>query len=84
MKKRQITREEELRREQEQRRIFFEGLKRYQDRGIPIFINGREGSIEELEKLLEVKEDGAFYMGDYIGSDSGKLTEIHFDKVYYK
>ena len=27
-------------------------------------------------------EDGAFYMGDYVGAEQGCLKEIRFDKVY--
>ena len=27
---------------------------------------------------------GAFYMGDYITDETGKLVEIHFDKVYHR
>lgn len=71
-------------REKEQRRIFLEGLKRYKERGVSIIIEGKDCQPEEFEKLFELKEPGAFYMGDYIESDTGKLKEIHFDKVYNK
>ena len=68
----------------EQQKIYLEGLKKYNERGIPIYIDGVECSPEEYYKIFEVKEEGAFYMGDYIGADMGKLTEIRFDKVYYQ
>lgn len=71
-------------REQEQKRIFLEGLKRYKDRGVPIYIDGKECQPEEFKKLFEVREKGVFYMGDYVETDTGKLQEIHFDKVYNK
>lgn len=79
--KRQIEKE---RREKEQQRIFVEGLKKYRERGIPILIDGKECLPEEYPKIFELKEDGSFYMGDYIGADTGRLTEIHFDRVYNK
>lgn len=79
--KRQLEKE---RREKEQQRIFVEGLKKYRERGIPILIDGKECPPEEYDKIFELKEDGSFYMGDYIGADTGRLMEIRFDRVYYK
>lgn len=71
-------------RQKEQQRIFLEGLKRYRERGIPILIDGEECLPENYQKIFEVREDGSFYMGDYIGADTGTLKEIHFDRVYNK
>lgn len=68
----------------EQQRIYLEGLKKYNERGIPIYIDGEECGPEDYYRIFEVKEEGAFYMGDYVGADLGKLTEIRFDKVYYQ
>lgn len=48
------------------REVFLEGLKRYQDRGIPILIDGKEADASAWEKILEEQSDGSFYMGDYI------------------
>ena len=70
----------EIKREQQER--YIEGLKRYSQRGIPIYIDGKECRAEYCERLFEVSEDGAFYMGDYVGADEGQLREIRFDKVY--
>ena len=55
----------EIKREQQER--YIEGLKRYSQRGIPIYIDGKECRAEDCERLFEVSEDGAFYMGDYVG-----------------
>ena len=41
--------------------IYVEGLKRYQKRGIRVLIDGKDA--------CEVREDGSFYMGDYILED---------------
>lgn len=71
-------------RKKEQRNIFLEGLDRYKERGIQIYIDGREFISDDYEKLIGIREDGSFYMGDYIEAAPGKLTEIHFDKVYLK
>ena len=37
---------------------------------------------ENGRKLFEVREDGMFYMGDYVQAEGGGLKEIRFDKVY--
>ena len=82
-KEKELEKERE-RRVREQRKIFMEGLSRYQEKGIPILIDGKECQPGEYQKIFEFREDGSFYMGDYIGADTGKLTEIHFDRVYYQ
>lgn len=63
---------------------YIKGLKKYQKRGVPIYLDGKPATESDLEKIFEIGEDGAFYMGDYIGADTGCLREIHFDKVYNK
>ncbi|MDO4294779.1 MAG: hypothetical protein Q4D90_01305 [bacterium] len=65
----------------EQQRRYLDGLKRYSERGIPIYIDGEESSADQWKKLFQVKEGDGFYMGDYIDQD-GVLKEIRFDKVY--
>lgn len=64
--------------------VYLDGLKKYHEKGIPILINGEEADVEDWEQIFEVGEDGGFYMGDYVGTDEGRLTEIRFDKVYNK
>ena len=49
--------------------IYVEGLKRYQKRGIRVLIDGKDACEETWRKLFEVREDGSFYMGDYILED---------------
>lgn len=66
----------------QQQQAYLEGLKRYHDRGIPIYIDGRPCPEDEWHKIFEVREDGGFYMGDYVGADEGRLREIRFDRVY--
>ncbi|MEY8338558.1 hypothetical protein AALB16_11145 [Lachnospiraceae bacterium 62-35] len=70
--------------EEKDRQVYLEGLKKYRDKGIPIYIDNEKADTESMGKLFEIQEDGSFYMGDYIGTDSGHLKEIRFDKVYYK
>ncbi len=48
------------------KKIFFEGLKKYQEKGIPILIDGKEAGFGQFEKILEIQDDGSFYMGDYV------------------
>lgn len=49
--------------------VYIEGLKRYQKRGIRVLIDGEDASEATWGKLFEVREDGSFYMGDYILED---------------
>lgn len=80
-----IMKNEDLQKIQsEVRERYLDGLKRYKERGIAIVIDGQVCDEVEWGKIFQVCEDGSFYMSDYIGADTGKLTEIHFDKVYYK
>ena len=68
---------------QEEQIRYLEGLKHYKEKGIPVYIDGELAEYEDWSKIFEVKEDGSFYMGDYVGANEGSLTEIRFDKVYY-
>mgnify|MGYP007090972803 CR=1 FL=1 len=66
---------------------YLNGLKRYTEKGIPIYMDGKLSGQREWEKLFEVREDGMFYMGDYepflyYKPKGGGLKEIRFDKVY--
>ncbi len=51
------------------RKVYVEGLKRYQSRGVPVLIDGKEAEEKEWNKIFEIREDGGFYMGDYILED---------------
>lgn len=48
------------------REVFLEGLKKYQERGVRILVDGKEATSRDLNRLLIEYEDGSFYMGDYI------------------
>ena len=61
---------------------FLDGLARYTQRGIPIYMEGKPSTRDDWMKLFEVREDGRFYMGDYIGIENGRLQAINFDCVY--
>lgn len=71
----------ERKRREEEQRTFIEGLERYRKRGVRILIDGRECRPEDYRRLFAC-EGRCFYMGDYIGDETGKLKEIHFDRVY--
>ena len=66
----------------EEQRQYVDGFRRFESRGIPIYIDGEKAEDEDWSKIFQIQEDGAFYMCDYIGSEEGTLTEIHFDRVY--
>ena len=57
---------------------YLNGLKRYTEKGIPIYMDGKLSGQREWEKLFEVREDGMFYMGDYVQAEGGGLKEIRF------
>lgn len=68
----------------EEMRRYLAGLKRYKEKGIPIYVDNELTEPEDCGKLFEIREDGMFYMGDYVQADTGELKEIRFDKVYNK
>lgn len=61
---------------------FLRGLKRYPQKGVPVYIDNEIPGPDDWEKLVAVREDDLFYMGDYVQADGGGLKEIRFDKVY--
>jgi hypothetical protein len=65
-----------------EKRIYLDGLRRYKKKGVRILVDGMECPEKEWNRIFELGEDGAFYMGDYVGTEQGCLTEIRFDKVY--
>ena len=71
------------RKKQRDQAKYVEQLRNYQNQGVPIFIDGRITREEnEWYKIFEIRDDGAAYMSDYVNSENGRLTEIHFDLVY--
>lgn len=58
------------------REVFLEGLKRYQERGIPVLIDGKEADASAWEKILEEQPDGSFYMGDYILEEETDSNDV--------
>lgn len=66
----------------EEMKQFVGGLNRYKARGIPVYMDGKISEPSDWERLFEVREDGMFYMGDYVQAEGGGLKEIRFDRVY--
>lgn len=65
---------------------YVEGLKRYQERGIRVLIDGEDANETTWCKLFEVREDGSFYMGDYILEDipmDGSGEEVNEEQEDY-
>ena len=48
------------------RRAYVEGMKRYQEQGVRVLIDGKDADDELWEKIFEIRRDGGFYMGDYV------------------
>ena len=46
---------------------YIKGLKRYEQKGIPVYIDGKKPEEEDWEKIFQIQEDGGFYMSDFIG-----------------
>lgn len=51
------------------RKAYIEGMKRYQEQGVHVLIDGKEADDELWEKIFEIRKDGGFYMGDYVLED---------------
>ena len=66
----------------DEQKKYINGLKRYESKGISVYIDGELPEDGDWEKIFQIREDGSFYMCDYIGTGDGKLKEIHFDLVY--
>lgn len=80
--KREEKREQKEKEQKEKEREYIRGLKRYEQKGIPVYIDGEKPGEQDWEKIFQIQEDGGFYMSDFIGLEDGKLREIRFDKVY--
>lgn len=67
---------------QDEQQQYVNGLRRYEAKGIPVYIDGAIPGEEDWGKIFQVNEDGSFYMCDYVGVSEGNLKEIRFDRVY--
>ena len=65
------------------RSTFLEGLRRFQERGVAVLIDGKVCEFGELDWIFTA-ETGTFYVGGCIPDEKGDLKEIHFDKVTYR
>ncbi len=68
--------------EKAEKERFINGLKRYPEMGVQVYIDGKPAGPMDWEKLTMLREDNRFYMGDFIQDESG-LREIRFDMVYH-
>lgn len=55
-------------------------LEAYNEQGITLRLSGRKASSERIASVCCIRECGS-YMGDYVLDESGRLVEIHFDKI---
>ena len=65
--------EEKRKREAEEKRRYLEGIKRFQKVGVTVLVDGKEPGPQDLEKIVEIREDGEIFLtGDvgYVGSIS--------------
>ena len=79
--------------EQAEKRKFVEGMKKYPEMGVAVYIDGKIPEEQDWEKLIAVREDGQFYMADYIMEElppeqinkppKQVLTSIHWNIRYH-
>ena len=70
--------------EMEARRKFVEGMMRYPEMGIAVYIDDKIPEEQsDWDKLTVIREDNRFYMADFVEDQEGCLKEIRFDKVYH-
>lgn len=76
---------EQRERELEAKRRFVEGMKRYPEMGIPVYIDDKIPEEEQdWEKLTVLREDRRFYMADFVpDEESGALKEVRWNMVYH-
>ncbi len=56
------------------RQVFLDGMKRYQEQGIPILLDGKLVDASELEQVLRKLPDGSFYMGDFVLEEAERFS----------
>lgn len=61
--------EQRKRLNEKSRRAYVEGMKRYQEQGVRVLIDGKDADDELWDKVFEIRRDGGFYMGDYVLED---------------
>ena len=54
---------------------YLDGIKRLESKGILVYIDGQRAEEKDWGKIFQVREDGAFYMCDYVGTEDGILKE---------
>lgn len=60
---------------------FLAGMKRYRDQGVSIVIAGEEPDESAWQDFFAVREDGGFYMADYIFEDVESGEEPESEKI---
>ncbi len=70
---------------EDDRRSYINGLRRYKNKGVRIFVDGVEDE-KHWHKIVRVCDSAAwYYMGDFIvDACTGSLKEIRFDKIRKK
>ncbi len=71
--------------EMEARRRFVEGMMRYPEMGIAVYIDDKIPEEQsDWDKLTVIREDNQFYMADFIeDQERGCLKEVRWNKVYH-
>ena len=41
---------------------YIKGLKRYEQKGIPVYIDGKKPEEEDWEKIFQIQEDGSLFL----------------------
>ncbi len=75
---------EEREREMQAKRKFVEGMKRYPELGIPVYIDDRipEEDVDWDRLAKGPKDNQYFYMADYVTDErTGKLKEVRWNSV---
>mgnify|MGYP003235043954 FL=1 len=53
-------------------------LETYQTEGIPLWLNGKPSTPEEIVRACMIEEEGT-YMRDYVQNERGKVERLEFD-----
>lgn len=58
-------------------------LETYQTEGIPLWLNGKPSTPEEIVHACMIEEEGT-YMRDYVQNERGKVERLEFDLIKLK
>ena len=65
------------------KQVFLDGMRRYQDRGVDILIDGESADEKAWDRIFTVCQDDSFYVTSFSEDQStGQLKEINISRQF--